>query len=452
MEYTNYWKAIFDTMQDCLMVVDPQGIIQDVNPAIEKVTGYTVAELIGSSCRILNCTGCKISDPEKDDDFCGIFQKGKITAKKCTITNKYRRSVDISKSATILRDGNNAIIGALEILTDISESVRQQEQIATLRNALDLDEGYHDLIGRSPVMQRLFELIEHVSATDAPVMIKGPSGTGKELVAMAIHEAGPRRDKSFIKVNCAALNENLLESELFGHVRGAFTGAERDRIGRFEAAHDGSIFLDEIGDIPLSTQVKLLRVMEERTIERVGDNQPIPVDVRIITATNRDMDELIEKGLFREDLNFRINVFPLTCPALIERSEDIPLLVQSFIKNNNKRNNKSVKGLTPEAIERLSSYAWPGNVRELRNVIDYAMVLCATELIDVPHLPQNIAITDAQPSSNILSDRRSQGERDRLIRALKKTYGNQTEAARLLGVSRVTVWKKIKKYGIDLKS
>lgn len=452
MEYTNYWKAIFDTMQDCLMVVDPNGVIQDVNPAAERITGYAMDELIGSSCRILNCTGCKISDRKKDDKFCGIFRKGKVTAKKCTITNKLGRTVDISKSATILKGDDDTVIGALEILTDISESVRQQEQIAALRNALELDEGYHDLIGKSRVMQRLFELIDHVSATDAPVMIKGPSGTGKELVAMAIHEASPRRNKSFIKVNCAALNENLLESELFGHVKGAFSGADRDRIGRFEAAHEGSIFLDEIGDIPLSTQVKLLRIMEERTIERVGDNQPIPVDVRIITATNKDMEELIRNGQFREDLNFRINVFPLICPSLAERREDIPLLVQSFIRNNNRRNNKQVAGLTPEAMELLSRHSWPGNVRELRNVIEYAMVLCATDLIDTIHLPESITGTNGAVASPVLRAHRGQDERQKLIEALKTTFGNQTEAARLLGVSRVTVWKRIKKYGIDLKS
>ncbi len=452
MSFTNYWKAIFDTSQDCMMVVDPKGVIQSVNSSTERITGYTADELIGNSCRMLNCTGCKFFDHIGDGKFCGIFRKGKVKAKKCTITSKSKRNIEILKSASILRDEKGSVIGAVEILTDISESVRQQEEIASLKKALDLDEGFHDLIGKTSVMQNLFELIDTVSKTDAPVMIGGPSGTGKELVAMAIHEASERKDKSFIKVNCAALNENLLESELFGHVKGAYSGADRDRIGRFEAAHEGSIFLDEIGDIPISTQVKLLRVIEERTIERVGDHQPIPVDVRIITATNKNLEELIEKKQFREDLFFRINVFPLTCPSLAERGDDIPLLAQSFIKHNNAKNNRNVKGITPEAMERMLNYSWPGNVRELRNAIEYAMVLCIRDLIGVEHLPPKIAVSCGQPVSISVNTPSSSGEREKIIRTLKKTYGNQTEAAKLLGISRVTLWKKIKKFEIDLKS
>ena len=452
MEYTNYWKAIFDTMPDCLLVVDPQGTIRDANPAAEKTTGYTTDELVGSSCRILNCTGCKISNGEDDGKCGGLFRKGRVRAKRCTITNKSKLPVGIQKDATILRSADGEVIGAVEILTDISESLRQKAEIENLRKAINVDDGYHDLIGTSPVMQRLFELIDHVSQTDAPVMITGPSGTGKELVAMAIHETSLRKNKSFIKVNCAALNENLLESELFGHVKGAFSGAERDRIGRFEAAHEGTIFLDEIGDIPISTQVKLLRVMEEKTVERVGDNQPIPVDVRIITATNKNLEELISKKQFREDLYFRINVFPLSCPSLAERREDIPLLVQNFISHNNARNHKQVKGLTPEAMERFASYEWPGNVRELRNAIEYAMVLCTDDLIDTSHLPHRIAHANISGKPDVVFKPPPSHEREQIIQALHTTYGNQTAAARILGISRVTLWKKIKKYGIELKA
>jgi two-component system response regulator HydG len=225
-------------------------------------------------------------------------------------------------------------------------------------------------------MQSLYEMIENVAMTEAPVFINGESGTGKELVAHAVHEVSPRRDQPFIKVNCASLNENLLESELFGHAKGAYTGAERARVGRFEAAHGGTIFLDEIGDIPLATQVKLLRVLEEKEIERVGEQTPVKVDVRIVSASNRNLEKLIEDGAFREDLYFRVNVFPMTCPALRERSEDIPMIVQHFIKNNAAKSGKKILGLTPEAMEMLSRYHWPGNVRELRNAIEYAFVLC----------------------------------------------------------------------------
>jgi transcriptional regulator with PAS, ATPase and Fis domain len=255
----------------------------------------------------------------------------------------------------------------------------------------------------------------------------------------------------FIKVNCAALNENLLESELFGHVKGAFTGADRERIGRFEAAHEGTIFLDEIGDIPLSTQVKLLRVLEDKKIERVGDHKPISVNVRVITATNKNLDALVAEGLFREDLFFRINVFPLHCPSLAERTEDIPMIVQNFIKRYVPKEGKKILGCTPEAMEKLVSYSWPGNVRELRNAIEYAFVLCPGGAIGLKHLPPKITMTNgAAVTDGTGKDSAFINEREKLLQILRQTKGNQSEAARLLGVSRVTIWKRIKKYEIDL--
>ena len=281
----------------------------------------------------------------------------------------------------------------------------------------------------------------------------GQSGTGKELVARAIHEESSRNKKPFIKVNCAALNENLLESELFGHEKGAYTGADRTRIGRFEAAHEGTIFLDEIGDIPQSTQVKLLRVLEEREIERVGDHKPIPVDVRIISATNKDLEAMIGGGLFREDLFFRINVFPLNCPSLAERLEDIPPIVKNFIDQNRRKGGKEIMGLTPEAMEVLLAYPWPGNVRELRNAIEYAFVLCPGDWIGKEHLPPKIAAGGKRPAPNhALGSTSWEEERTNLIQTLRRVGGNQSEAARILGVSRVTIWKRIKKYDIDLNS
>jgi transcriptional regulator with GAF, ATPase, and Fis domain len=262
-----------------------------------------------------------------------------------------------------------------------------------------------------------------------------------------------RSNKPFIKVNCAALNENLLESELFGHEKGAYTGADRTRIGRFEAAHGGTIFLDEIGDIPLSTQVKLLRVLEEKEIERVGDQRPISVDVRIVSATNKDLDNLVAQEMFREDLLFRINVFPLNCPPLAQRTEDIPTIVQNFIDQNAGKGGKSITGLTPEAMETILSYDWPGNVRELRNAIEYAFVLCRGGWIGKEHLPPKIEGFDQKISSGPKTGPRSwKNERDNLLKVLRQVNGNQSEAARTLGVSRVTIWKRIKKYGVNLDS
>jgi len=451
MDISKYWKTIVDTLQDGVMVVDPSGKTMAVNPAAERLTGYRAEELIGKSCRILDCTGCEIIGQGVAEKWCGLFAKGDVKAKKCLITNKENRSVNVIKNASVLRDEKGKIIGAVETLTDMSDLVRQQQEIIQLRKSLQMDEGYHGFIGKSPLTQNLFQLIDSVALTDSPVIISGESGTGKELVARAIHEISARREKPFIKVNCAALNENLLESELFGHIKGAYTGAEKTRIGRFEAAHGGTIFLDEIGDIPFSTQVKLLRTLEEKEIERVGDHTPIQTDVRLVSATNKNLENLINQEQFREDLYFRINVFPITCPPLRNRVEDIPMIVQDFIRHNSMKSGKKILGLTPEAMEKMTTYGWPGNVRELRNAIEYAFVLCYSGSIGVEHLPPKIAGTPMEgPVPAAEKSMVNQQKREALIRALRQAGGNRSEASRILGVSRVTVWKQIKKYGIDL--
>jgi transcriptional regulator with PAS, ATPase and Fis domain len=446
-----YWKTIVDTLQEGVMVVDPRGRIVAVNPAAESVTGYSAEELVGQSCRVLDCTGCRIIGKGSGRNWCGLYIEGGVRAKRCTIVNKERRTITVIKNASILYDDDGEIIGAVETIKDMSEVVRQQDEILNLRRTLHLDTGYHGIIGRSPVMQAMFEMIENVALSEAPVLINGESGTGKELVARAIHETSGRKDKPYIKVNCAALNENLLESELFGHAKGAYTGAERSRIGRFEAAHGGTIFLDEIGDIPPATQVKLLRVLEEKEIERVGEQTPIKVDVRIISATNRILEKLIGQGRFREDLFFRINVFPLQCPALREHIEDIPAIVQGFIRQNIGKTGKKILGLTPEAMEKMTRYPWPGNVRELRNAVEYAFVLCPSGGIGVQHLPPKVlGATPGSPPLDTVPDSNA-NEKQELLRVLRKTQGNQSAAGRILGVSRVTVWKRIKKFGIDVK-
>jgi transcriptional regulator with PAS, ATPase and Fis domain len=451
MHLSRYWKTIVDTLQDGVLVVDPRGRIMAANPAVEALTGYSLQELIGRSCRILDCTGCKIIGKGSGRDWCGLYRSGGVKAKRCTITSKEHRTISVIKNASILYDENERAIGAVETIKDMSEIVRQQDEIHTLRRTLQLENGYHGILGRSPVMTALFEMIEDVALTQSPVLINGESGTGKELAARAIHEVSDRRDKPYIKVNCAALNENLLESELFGHAKGSYTGADRARVGRFEAAHEGTIFLDEIGDIPLSTQVKLLRVLEDKEIERVGEQTPIKVDVRIVSATNKNLEELIEKGLFREDLFFRINVFPIRCPALRERVEDIPAIVQSFIRQNAAKTGKNILGLTPEAMEKMTVYNWPGNVRELRNAVEYAFVLCPSGGIGVRHLPPKVLGDTLGCPLPHCPQGKGKLEKEELLQALRQSHGNQSEASRILGVSRVTVWKRIKKHGIDVK-
>ena len=449
MDIAKYWKTIVDTLQDGLMVVDPMGRIVAANPAAERITGYAADEMIGKSCRILNCTGCDIIGEGPGTKWCKLFNWGTVREKQCLITHKDRHTVHIIKSASVLRGERGEIIGAVETLTDITDKIRQQIEINQLRKTFHLDEGYHGIMGKSQVMLDLFATIENVALSDTPVMTQGESGSGKELVARAIHQASGRSLKPYVKVNCAALNENLLESELFGHVKGAYTGADRTRVGRFEAAHEGTIFLDEIGDIPPAIQIKLLRVLEDRKIERVGDNRPIPVDVRVISATHKNLDALIEQGLFREDLYFRINVFPLACPPLSRRREDIPMIAQSFIQRNAAASGKPIVGLTPEALEALTRYEWPGNVRELRNAIEYAFVLCHGGDIGIAHLPKRIAGGGAaavcQPAPETDANHR------RLIDALRQTGGNQSRAAKMLGVSRVTVWKWMKRWDVDIR-
>ena len=457
MDIGKQWRHIIDSVPDGVIIVDEKGIFVAANQTAQLITGYDEKELKGQSCRILNCTGCKIVGKGKGKNWCRLFSEGIIREKKCVITNRHNRTIPIVKNATVLFNEKNEIVGAVETLKDISENINYKNELASIKRMYHIDDGFHGIIGRTPVMQVLYEHIESVASLDTPVMILGESGTGKEMVAKALHETGNRASKPFIKVNCAALSENILESELFGHVKGAYTGAETDRIGRFEAAHNGSLFLDEIGDIPLSVQIKLLRVLEEKMIQRVGTNRSIPIDVRIITATNKNLEKLIGEGAFREDLFFRINVFPLTCPPLRQRKDDITLIIQHFITLHAEKTGKNILGFTPEAMRLMVAYRWPGNIRELRNSVEYAFVLARGKSIGIEHLPEKITSFDPL-AAKALKPLRYNGivtvglsEKQALFNALQQADGNQTKTAQILGVSRITVWKRIKKYGIQLR-
>jgi Nif-specific regulatory protein len=307
--------------------------------------------------------------------------------------------------------------------------------------------------GNSGKMNEVFSLIESVASTDATVMIRGESGVGKELVADAIHYSSSRRNKPFIKVNCAALPESLIESELFGHEKGSFTGATLQRIGRFEAANGGTIFLDEFGDIPAATQVKLLRVLQEREIERVGGSKPIKVDVRILCATNRNLEDLISKDMFREDLYYRINVFPIYIPALRERINDIPILADFFVDKFNKRHGKNIKRITSMAIDTLMVYHWPGNIRELENCIERACILSTDNVIRSHNLPASLqtAITSKTMQSGTLEIIIGRLEQQIIIDALIASKGNSAKAADQLGITERMMGIRIKKYDIDAR-
>jgi two-component system response regulator HydG len=453
-ELNKYWQTVVHTIQDGVMIVDTEGTITSVNRAFETITGHSRTEIIGKPCTILNCNACELvrGNKGKGPHWCVLFKKGKLRMQKCVITRKEGEHIHVVKNASVLRDNKGNVTGAVETITDITDLIEKETQIETFRRELGAEDRFHDILGTSTPMQQVFTMITNACESDAPVIILGESGTGKELVAKAIHKSGPRKDNPYVKVSCAALNESLLESELFGHAKGAFTGAFQSRTGRFEAAHKGDIFLDEIGDLPLSTQVKLLRVLEEKTIERVGDHRPIQTDVRIITATNKDLKQLVDRGIFREDFYYRINVVPIWVPPLRERTSDIPLLAESFFQRICLKSEKRIQGIANEALDLMIQYSWPGNVRELKSTLEYAFVACQRSMIGPEHLPPNILNMEnptetINPSSVGLNEIKKQ----RLIGALQQSGGNQSEAARILGISRTSVWNQIKRFNINFE-
>ena len=452
LDLNYYWKSVVDTIQEGVMVVNPEGVIVSINRAFEEITGYAKAEIVGKVCSTLQCTSCEIARQKHDCHWCVMFKKGHLKKQRCSITRKDGREVHILKNASVLKDKSGVVTGAVETMTDITDLLDKETQIESFRRELDAEDRFYGMIGVSASMQKVFELVVNAARSDAPVIIYGESGTGKELVARAIHAAGSRSHQPYVKVNCAALNESLLESELFGHVKGAYTGAHKDREGRFEAANDGDIFLDEIGDLPLSTQVKLLRVLEEKVVERVGDSRPISVNVRIISATNRNLRELIAAGAFREDFYYRINVIPIHIPPLRERVEDIPLLARSFFNRILLKSQKTLDGISAAAMDRLLAYAWPGNARELKSAFEFAFVSCPGGMLAPEHLPPQIgeASSCVDTGTSTLETSLDDVKRARLIDALTRSNGNRSKAARLLGISRTSVWKQINKYDIKV--
>jgi DNA-binding NtrC family response regulator len=333
--------------------------------------------------------------------------------------------------------------------------LRQQNletENVTLRQQLDAKFGLENIIGQSPAMHEVFEVVQQVAPTRATVLLQGESGTGKELIARAIHQLSPRAKQPMVIVHCAALAPTLLESELFGHEKGAFTGAHERRIGRFEQAQGGTLFLDEIGEIEASVQIKLLRFLGERTFERVGSNKTLTADVRLITASNKNLEQLVKAGTFREDLFFRLRVVEIALPPLRERTGDVPLLAQGFLREFAKENNKPVTDFTADALEMLMNYSWPGNVRELRTAIEHAVVLCRGEKISARDLPVSVRVGSAAAAAdpqrmlarNDLTVK--EAEKQLIVRALKETKGNRTLAAKKIGMSRRTLHRKLHTY------
>jgi two-component system response regulator HydG len=331
----------------------------------------------------------------------------------------------------------------------IKRAAIQEEEIGNLRTRIEHSRGYSGLIGKDPKMQIIYKLIEDVAPTDATILIQGESGTGKELVARAIHSQSLRKNKPFVVINCSAYPATLLESELFGHEKGAFTGAIRQKFGRFEQAHGGTVFLDEIGEIPPSSQIKLLRVLQSQKFERLGGEQTLTVNVRVLAATNKNLLEQVKTGEFREDLFYRLNVIPIDLPSLRKRSNDIPLLARHFLSRFASEQGKSLQGFSSEAMRLLLDYSWPGNVRELENAIEHAAVLAKGRHIDVIDLPSQLRHAEINDNDRVPRTTILENEKKLLEEVLEDCGWNKKEAAIRLGISRSTLYGKLKKYRIS---
>ena len=441
IDQKNKLDAIFNSNIEGTFTIDDGWNVTSFNAAAEKITGYKESEAIGKKCwQIFNSTICR--------NGCHMEQtmkKGKPTiGNELEIISKSGRRVPIRVNSAILINNKNEKIGAVETFIDISE-------IKNLSEHLDERFKYENIVGKNKEIKQIINVLESVSQTDSSVLITGESGTGKELAARAIHLNSHRRTGPFTAVNCSAFAESLIESELFGHEKGAFTGAIKSKVGRFELANGGTLFLDEIGDLSITVQTKLLRVLETREIERVGSNKPIKIDTRIIAATNKNLEREIEAGRFREDLYYRINVMNIQLPPLRERKDDLPILVNHFIEKFNSKFERNIKHFSSSAFDILMDYNWPGNIRELENVIEHCFVLCDSDIIQIEHLPKRlrerefntIQSSDANNFNHI-----KDAERNIIINTLKKHNGNRSKTAEELNIHPTTLWRKMKKFNL----
>jgi len=436
-EHRTRLEAIFSSMKDGIITVDPELKVIEANQSTENICGLAVREMTGkifpqclnqcskSCCEVLSQTLEKRTTIKEYRIECGHQQRHQQT---------------VSVSSSPLLDPEGKFMGAVLLIRDIT-LVRELERELKGRHQ------FQNMIGRSKKMQDIYRLLEDLANLETTVLITGESGTGKELIARALHYSGQRAFKPFITVNCSALAESLLESELFGHVKGAFTGAIRDKQGRFQAANGGTILLDEIGDISPLIQLKLLRVLQDKVFERVGESIPQKVDVRVIACTNKDLKEKVRRGEFRQDLYYRLKVVEVSLPPLRERLEDLPLLVDHFCHSFNERFKKNIEGISSEALSALMNYPWPGNVRELEHVMEHAFVLCHGRVITLEHLP--LEIRDYERTEKITIPKiqgREPKQVQEILNALNKARWNKTKAARMLGISRRTVHRKIQFY------
>ncbi len=442
IDQKNKLDAIFNSNIEGTFTIDNNWTITSFNTSAEKITGFKKNEAIGKKCwEIFNSSLCR--------NGCHMehtLLKGKaMVGNELEIIHKSGRKIPIRVNSNILTNNKNEKIGAIETFLDISE-------IKNLSAHLNDIFKYENIVGRNKEIKQIISVLESVSQTDTTVLITGESGTGKELAARAIHLNSSRKTGPFIAVNCSAFVESLIESELFGHEKGAFTGAIKTKIGKFELAQGGTLFLDEIGDLSVAVQTKLLRVLETREFERVGGNKQIKMDTRIITATNKNLLDEINKGKFREDLFYRINVINIHLPPLRERIDDLPLIINHFIKSFNEKFNKNIKQFSSSAFDILMEYTWPGNIRELENVIEHCFVLCNGDVIQVECLPKRLREKKAHifTSKNSTSPKSfKEAEKELIVSVLTKNNFNRTNSAKELNINPSTLWRKMKKFGIE---
>ncbi len=444
-------KMILENLDIGIFTVNRGGHITFFNSKAEKITGYNRLQVLGSAC-------CGMLGPEFENPAIDLLKQS-IQDGRTRVSSEGRmtiaggESIPIRSSAIALRNEKGSIVGGLVTFHDLSV-------VEELSKAVSGRYSFHDMIGRDPAMQRVFHLAEAVASSDSTVLIEGPTGTGKDLLAKIIHSESRRVDQPFVKVNCAALPDTLLESEMFGYAKGAFTGAERNKPGRFQEADGGTIFLDEIGDMPLSLQAKLLRVLEDRDFYPLGSRHPVKVDVRIISATNRGLENLVSQRLFREDLFYRLNVFRIEIPPLVRRRSDIPLLIRSCLRRLCAEHGKPLVSISSSAMDILLNYSYPGNVREMENILEHGVIIHRNDLIVPEDLPDYVQSFRRQPrrprtpelpeDTELFSVRAAdpEGEKKRIQGVLENQGWNREKAAAKLGMNRSTLWRKMKRLDI----
>ncbi len=445
-------STMIDAIADGVFTVDAKGTIVAWSVGAARITGYSSEDTVGKSCHLLEGQNCKgFSKLTEFLDNPSPYPWG-ICNQECKVLGKDGRELYLFGNVSVLRDEKGIVVGAVGTFADLTSFVLANEKIQVLEEQTRSRDAFQKMVGKSSVMQEVFRRLRLAAQGDVTVLLTGESGTGKELAARAIHALSARSDRPFFAINCSAIPETLLESELFGHVKGAFTGAVRDKVGVFQAADGGTLFLDEIGDTSQLLQLKLLRVLQEGEIRRVGDDKAMKVDVRLITATNRDFKNLLATGAMREDFYYRIRVFEIILPPLRERREDIPLLVHHFISEGSKTHRHPITDIAKDAMQHLMNHAWPGNIRELKNAVEHAFVTVSDDVLTILDLPPELRTHQpvSIPNSLAASLTAEQIEERRgILEALDQAKGSKTQAAKLLGMSRVTLWKKLNKLGIN---